>query len=87
MSSAEAIELDDELLLAVATLEAEIETGIFGDAPLTVNGEVLGVLLPMDWITDLLRRGARPPRASGQMPVPSLRHRASRWARQAELYT
>jgi hypothetical protein len=53
------IELDDELLLAVAELEAEIERGIFAEEPLTVNGEVLGVQLPLDGVADLLQRGAK----------------------------
>jgi hypothetical protein len=53
------IEFGDEVLAAVAQLEAEIEAGNIAEEPLMVTGEVLGVLLPLDWVADLLQRGAK----------------------------
>jgi len=78
--------LDDELLLAVAALEDEIDRGSFEPEPLMVRGEVLGLLLPLDEVAELLRRGARPRRATALAP-PTPRPRRSTWARQADVYT
>jgi hypothetical protein len=58
--------LDDEFVLAVETLEEEIACGVYGPDVLTVRGEPIGLVLPLDELAALIRRGARP------RPVPAL---------------
>ncbi len=81
--------LDDELLLAVVTREEEMDRGVFGLEPLAVRGEALGLVLPLDEVAALIRRGARPRRMPTTAPVMPMRPRPRRstWARQADLYT